>query len=87
MPMLLLLGYNHILLLLHMAKPFIWLKETGERINEFDIGYMINPGFHDNKAFKEQVEKCMNTTFGELTQPFIKTTISKKYKYVIIITV
>ena len=39
---------------------------------------MINPGFHVNKAFKEQVEKFMNTTFGEITQPFIKATLSKR---------
>ena len=61
-----------------MVEIFIWIEETGERINEFKIGYMINPGFHADKAFKEQVEKFMNTTFGELTQPFIKTTLSKK---------
>ena len=39
---------------------------------------MINPSLHVNKSFKEQVEKCMNTRFGELTKPFIKTTLSKK---------
>ena len=36
---------------------------------------MIDPSLRVNKLFKEQVEKCMNTTFGELTQPFIKTTL------------
>ena len=39
---------------------------------------MINPSLHVNKALKEQVEKCMNTTFGELTQTFIKITLFKK---------
>ena len=39
---------------------------------------MINPILCVNKAFKEQLEKCMNTTFGELTKPFIKTTLLKK---------
>ena len=48
-----------------------------KRINELEIGYNINPGFHINKAFRYQVEKCMNTTYGELTQPFIKATLSK----------
>ena len=72
--MLPLLGTNNILPILHMAKPFIRIEETGKRINEFDIGYMISPSLHVNKSFKEQVENCMNTTFGELTQPFIKTT-------------
>ena len=32
---------------------------------------MINPGLNVNKASREQVEKCMFTTFGEITQPFI----------------
>ena len=49
MPMLPLLGYNHCLPLLHMDKTFIWIEETGERINEFEIGCMINPTFHVNK--------------------------------------
>ena len=34
---------------------------------------MINPGLNVNKAPREQVEKCMFTKFGEITQPFIKS--------------
>ena len=41
MPMLPLLGDNHRLPLLHKAKRFIWIEEKYERINEFEIGYMI----------------------------------------------
>ena len=78
MAMLPLLGGNHFLPLLHMAKHFIWIEETGKRINQFEIGYMIDPSLYVNKAFKEQVEKCINTTFGELSQNFIKNTLSKK---------
>ena len=52
MPMLPLVGNNHRLLLLHMAKRFIWIEETGKLINYFDIEYMIIPSFHVNKAFK-----------------------------------
>ena len=77
MPLFPLLGANHHIILLHMAKCFIWLEEKKERINEFYIGYMINPSLHVNKAFRYQVEKCLNTTFGELTQYFIKATLSK----------
>ena len=55
-----------------MAKYCICLEETKKRIIEFEIGYMINPGLHVNKYFRYQVENNMNTTFGELTQPFIK---------------
>ena len=78
MPMLPLLGTNHHLWLLHMAKDFIWIEEIGKRMNEFEIGYMIKPSLHIIKSFKSLVEKCMITTFVELTQPFIKTTLEKK---------
>ena len=55
-PLLPFLGDNHRIPLLHMAKPFIWPEETKEFINEFKIGYMINPIFHVNKDFRELVE-------------------------------
>ena len=46
------LGDNHCLPLFYMAKSFICIEETKERINEFSIGYMINPKFNINKAFR-----------------------------------
>ena len=46
------LGTNHRLPLTHMAKSYIWLEEKNERINEFSIGYMINPTLSINKYFK-----------------------------------
>ena len=61
-----------------MAKRFVWINETKPRINDFTIGYIINPGFNDNKAFREQVGKCMYTTFGEITKPLIIPTLAKK---------
>ena len=44
---------------------------------------MININLHVNKAFKEQVKKCMNTIFGALTQPINKTISSKNNKSVL----
>ena len=38
-----LLGTNNCLPLSHMAKSYIWLEETNQRINDFSIGYMMNP--------------------------------------------
>ena len=76
--MLSLLGANHSLPLFHMAECLIWINETNQRINKFMIGYMINPCLNVNKAFREQVEKCMYTKFGEIKQPFIKDTLEKK---------
>ena len=57
--MLSLFGANNCLPLFHMAKHFIWINKTKKRINDFEIGYMINPNLNINKSFREQVEKCM----------------------------
>ena len=76
-PMLPLLGDNHLLPLLHMPKHFIWFEEAKKLINKFDIVYMTNPSLNVNKSFRYQVEKCMITTFGELTQSFNKSTLSR----------
>ena len=46
-----LLGDNHRLPLFYMDKRFIWINETKQRIIEFTIGYMINPGLNVNKTF------------------------------------
>ena len=59
-----LLGTNHHLHLSNMAKSYIWLEEINERINEFSIGYKMNPNLIMNKTYKEQVKVCMKTTFS-----------------------
>ena len=46
-------------------------------INEFTVVYIINPGLNVTKSFRQQVQKCMCTKFGEITQPFIKGTLLK----------
>ena len=66
-----LLGTHHNLLLSHMAKSYIWIEETNQRINEFSIGYMMNPNLSINKYFKEQVKICMKYIFGTMTQQHI----------------
>ena len=48
-----LLGEKHSLPLFHMAKLFIWINESKKLINEFKIGYMINPSLNVNKDFRE----------------------------------
>ena len=77
-PLLIFFGVNHCLNLLHMSKNFVYLYNVEEFINEFEIGYMVNPTLYVYKAFKEQVEKFMNDKFVSTTQPFIKN-IMKKY--------
>ena len=68
-----LLWTNHRLPLSHMAKSYIWLEEKNQRINKLSIGCIMNPNLSINKAFKDQVNKCMKTTIGAITQ----TDISK----------
>ena len=62
-----LLGTNHRLPLSHMAKSYIWIEETNQRINEFSIGYMMNQNVSINKGFKEQVKICLKNTFSTAT--------------------
>ena len=50
-----------------MAKSYIWLEEKNQRINEFYIGYMMNPNLSMSKVFREQVKVCMKTTFSSST--------------------
>ena len=38
---------------------------------------MINSKLNVNKAFIEQVNKCMNNIFGKITQPHIRTRLAK----------
>ena len=73
-----LLGTNHRMPLSHMAKIYILLEETNQRINEFSIGYMMNPNFHTNKAFKEQVKGCLKNTFGLSINTHIGKILLKK---------
>ena len=54
-----LLGTNHLLPLSNMAKSCIWIESTDQHINDFSIVYMTNTNLSINKAFKEQVTKCM----------------------------
>ena len=72
-----LLGTNHCLPLSHMAKSYIWIEEKNQRINEFSIGYTMNPNFHKNKVFIEQVNVCLKTTFGPYTNAHISKILFK----------
>ena len=72
-----LFGTNHRLPLSHMATSYIWLEETNQLINEFSIGYMMNPNFSIDISFKERVKICMKTTFGTMTRQHISKLLSK----------
>ena len=69
--------HRHRLPLSNMAKSYIWLEEKNQRINEFSIGYMMNPNLSMNKAFKEQVKLCMKNTFSTSTMTHISKILLK----------
>ena len=52
MPIFKLLGANNRLPLINMARIFIWIEETEELINSFEIGYIFSKSLHANKSFK-----------------------------------
>ena len=71
------LGINHGPPLSHMAKSYIWLEETNQRIDEFSIGYMTNPNLNMNKVYREQVKLCMKITFSISTMTQINKILLK----------
>ena len=73
-----LLGANCRMPLLHMSKSYICLEETNQHINEFSIGYIMNPSVNRNRAFKYQVKVCLENTFGPDTNTHIVKTLSKQ---------
>ena len=50
-------GVNHCLPILHLSKIMVNIYTTGKTINQFAIGYMINPSLKFNNTFITQVEK------------------------------
>ena len=61
-----------------MAKSYIWLEEYNQLITDFSIRNMTNPNLSINKAFKEQVTKCMKTEFVAMTQQHTGKILNKK---------
>ena len=72
-----LVGTNNCLPLSRMAKSYIWIEVANQRINEFTIGYMMNPNLSIKKAIKEQVKICMKNTFSTTTQQHISKILLK----------
>ena len=77
MDILSLLGTNNCLPLLHMAKSYIWLEETNQRINDFSIGYMMNTNLSMKKFFREQMKVFKKDTFFTETMTHISKILLK----------
>ena len=82
-----LLGTNHHLPLSHMAKSYIWIEEKNKLIDEFSIGYMMNPNLSINKAFKDQVKLCLKNTFSTSTLSHISKILLKPYTRVLALVI
>ena len=68
--------------ILHMYKIIVHFYSIDESINQFSIGYMINPSFNCNKVFREKVEKFWSVSFHKNTMETIKYFLGKKNKFV-----
>ena len=55
-----------------------FINTAKERMNQFAIGYMTNPTLHVNKVFRDQVEKCLNETFYQITMKGIRMLWEKR---------
>ena len=57
-------GVNHCPPISHLSKRMVHIYTTGKTINQFEIGYMINPSLNFKNAFRTQVEKCFGDYFS-----------------------
>ena len=81
------LGTNCRMPLLPMSKSYICHEDTNQRINEFSIGYMMNPTLYGNRAFKDQVKLFFKHTFGPYTNSHINKTLQKKNTIVLALVI
>ena len=57
-PLLPLVGLNNHQPIIHMSKRMLYFYTTYENINQFSIGYIINPSLHITNMFIEHVENA-----------------------------
>ena len=62
-----LVGVNRRQPILHMSKIVVLFYSIDETINQFAIGYIINPSLNCNKVFRLQVEKFLSVSFHSRT--------------------
>ena len=62
-PLITLVGVNNCQTILHMSKIMIHYYSTDETINQFSIGYMINPSLKFKNSFITQVENFLSVYF------------------------
>ena len=55
-----------------MSRRMVHCYSIDENINQFTIGYIINPSLNCNKLFIVQVEKYLSVPFASRTMETIK---------------
>ena len=78
-----LVGVNHCQAILHICRRMVHICSTYDLINQFEIGYVINPSLHVNKGLREQIDKLLNATFHAKTMKNIKYDLKNKNTCVI----
>ena len=71
-PLMPIVGVSHRQPILHMSKIMVYCYTKDETINQFSIGYMINPSLYFNNVLRTQVEKCLSVLFSSRKMKTIK---------------
>ena len=77
-PLLPLVGVNNLQPILHTSKIMVHCYTIDENINQFAIGYMINPSLKFNNVFRIKFEKCLSLSFYARTMKTIKYCLTNK---------
>ena len=72
-----LLGVNNRRPIFQMFKRMVHCYYTDESINQFLIGYIINPSLNCNKVFREKVENYVSVSFHKNTMKTINDCLRK----------
>ena len=80
-----LVGLNHCQPILHTSKIMVHCYTTDETMNQFEIGYRINPSLKFNNVFIIQVEKCLSVSFSARTMKTVKDCLMKNNACVMVL--
>ena len=80
-------GLNRCLPILHMSTILVHCYTTCKIINQFPIGYMINPSLKFNNAFRTQHEKFLVVSFSIRKMKAVNNCLMKKSACVMAIIV
>ena len=61
-----------------MSKIMVQCYSTDETVNQFSIGYIINPSLNCNKVFRLQVEKYLSVSFASRKMETIRCFMKNK---------